>query len=169
MGPPQDDKQVGNTLPVQYKRFARLFEDPQDMRALPKHQPWDHEINFKKGFTPIAEKLRYHNPQTTRTLEEYREKGVQKGWIRKSKSPCCCNLLIAKKKEDPKGRPCGDYRLLNDGTIRDVYPLPNAQYLRDRLRKAVIYTKIDQRNAFNLIRIKEGHEWKTAFVLPSGL
>lgn len=146
-----------------------MFEDPQDMRALPQHQPWDHEINFKEGFTPVAEKLRYHNYATTRTLEEYRELGVKKGWIRKSKSPCAVNMLVAKKPGDPKGRPCGDYRMINNGTIRDVYPLPNAQYLRDRLAKAKVYTKLDQRNAFNLIRIKEGHEWKTAFVLPSGL
>jgi hypothetical protein len=41
--------------------------------------------------------------------------------------------------------------------------------LRDKLSKAKIFTKLDQRNAFNLIRIKEGHEWKYAFVVPSGL
>ena len=78
-------------------------------------------------------------------------------------------MLIAKKPGDPDGRPCGDFRGLNDATIRDQYPIPSAQYLRDRLAKAKIFTKIDQRNAFNLIRIKEGHEWKTAVLVPSGL
>jgi hypothetical protein len=47
--------------------------------------------------------------------------------------------------------------------------LPSAQYLRDKLAKAKIFTKIDQRNAFNLIRIKKGYEWKSAFLVLSGL
>ncbi|APA10428.1 hypothetical protein sscle_06g051980 [Sclerotinia sclerotiorum 1980 UF-70] len=168
-----DPPLVGETdakeIPVQYRKFAKLFEDPQDLRALPEHKPWDHEINFKEGFVPPAEKLRPHNPSTLRVWEEYRSKAEKKGWIRKSKSPCAANVLLAFKKGDPNGRPCGDYRRVNDETIRDVYPIPKAQELRDRLSKAVIYTKLDQRNAFNLIRIKEGHEWKTAFILPSGL
>jgi transposase InsO family protein len=171
---PKEEPRIAKTkvlpeIPKPYQGYASLFEDPQDWRALPEHQPWDHEINFKEGFTPPAEKLRHHNPQNLRILEEYRRKGVEKGHIRKSKSPSAVNMLIARKKEDPKGRPCGDYRLTNAGTIRDVYPIPNAQYLRDKLGKAKIYTKLDQRNAFNLIRIAKGQEWKTAFVLPSGL
>ena len=78
-------------------------------------------------------------------------------------------MLIARKKGDPKERPCVDYRELNDATIRDVYPLPNAQYLQDKLAEAVEFTVLDQRNAFNLIRIKAGYKYKTAFILPSGL
>ena len=139
------------------------------MRALPDHQPWDHEINLKPGREPPSEKLRPHSYQNLKLLEEYVQEAAKKGWIRKSKSPAAANMLIARKKGDPKGRPCVDYRGLNDATIRDVYPLPNAQYLRDKLAGAVEFTVLDQRNAFNLIRIKAGHEYKTAFILPSGL
>ena len=51
--------------------------------------------------------------------------------------------------------------------------------LRDRFRGVQIFTKLDLKVRYNLIRIKEGDEWKTAFrsryghyeymVIPFGL
>ena len=154
---------------MQYAKYSRLFENPEDFRALPEHQPWDHEINLKEGKNLPTQKLRRHRYDNTRTLEEYAQMALKKGWLRPSKSPVASNMHVAYKKDDPKGRPCGDFRELNEATIRDQYPLPNAQYLRDKLAKAKKFTKLDQRSAFNLIRIKEGHEWMTAVLFPSGL
>ncbi|KAK3529517.1 hypothetical protein QTP70_031959, partial [Hemibagrus guttatus] len=36
------------------------------------------------------------------------------------------------------------------------------------LRGATVFTKLDLRSAYNLIQIREGVEWKTAFVTPTG-
>jgi transposase InsO family protein len=72
-----------------------------------------------------------------------------------------------------------DYRSLNKVTVKNRYPLPLISEALDRLVGAKIFTKLDIRAAYNLIRIKEGHEWLTAFrtryghfeyrVMPFGL
>jgi hypothetical protein len=74
---------------------------------------------------------------------------------------------------------CVDYRGLNKVTIKNRYPLPLISGLLDQLGQAKIYTKLDLRGAYNLVRIKEGDEWKTTFrtryghfeynVMPFGL
>ena len=56
-----------------------------------------------------------------------------------------------------------DYRKLNNITIKNQYLLPNANKLQDRISQATIFTKLDLKEAYNLIHMKEGEEWKTAF------
>lgn len=46
--------------------------------------------------------------------------------------------------------------------------LPLVPATLEQLRQAKYYTKLDLRNAYNLIRIREGDEWKTAFSTTSG-
>ncbi len=36
------------------------------------------------------------------------------------------------------------------------------------LQEASIFTKLDLRNAYHLVRIRQGDEWKTAFNTPTG-
>jgi hypothetical protein len=64
-------------------------------------------------------------------------------------------------------------------TVKNRYPLPLIGEIMDRLVGAKVYTKLDLRNAYHRIRIREGDEWKTAFrtryghfeylVMPFGL
>jgi len=56
-----------------------------------------------------------------------------------------------------------DYRHLNDISIRDSYPLPLINEMLEHLAKGKVFSKLDLRSAYNLVRIKEGDEYKTAF------
>jgi hypothetical protein len=47
--------------------------------------------------------------------------------------------------------------------IKDRYPLPRMDELRDRLGKAKIFTKFDLKNGFHFLRSRKKDEWKTAF------
>ena len=71
-------------------------------------------------------------------------------------------------KKDKTLRPCIDYRGLNDVTVKNRYPLPLISSAFELLQGATIFTKLDLRNAYHLVRIREGDEWKTAFNTSSG-
>ena len=58
---------------------------------------------------------------------------------------------------------------MNSITKKNVYHLPLPQDLIEKLRGAKIFTKFDLKWGYNLVRIKEGDEWKTAFKCKYGL
>ena len=62
-----------------------------------------------------------------------------------------------------------DYRVLNEMTIKNRYPLPLISELVDKLKKARYFTSLDIRWGYNNVRIKEGDEWKGAFICNRGL
>jgi len=65
-------------------------------------------------------------------------------------------------------RPCIDYSPLNAITTKNRYPLPLMSSAFELLQSAKIFTNLDLRNAYHLVRIREGDEWKTGFNTPSG-
>ncbi|EGE08377.1 hypothetical protein TEQG_08797 [Trichophyton equinum CBS 127.97] len=95
-------------------------------------------------------------------LREYLEKVISKGWIRPSKSLAGAPILFVPKK-DGGLRMCVDYRGLNQITIKNRYPLPLISELLDRLLKAKFLGKINIRDAYTRIPIREKDRWMTAF------
>jgi len=67
------------------------------------------------------------------------------------------------KKKDGKFRRCADYRALNEVTKKDRHPLPLISEALDRLEGAKYFTKVDIKDAYHNIRIREGDEWKRTF------
>ncbi len=53
-------------------------------------------------------------------------------------------------------RPCIDYRGLNDITVKNRYPLPLMATAFELLQYATIFTKLDLRNEYHLVRIRAG-------------
>ena len=100
-------------------------------------------------------------------MKDYIKEELQKGFIRPSTSPASSGFFFVKKK-DGGLRPCIDYRGLNEMTVKFRYPLPLVPSALEQLRTAQYYTKLDLRCAYNLIRIREGDEWKTAFSTTTG-
>jgi hypothetical protein len=94
---------------------------------------------------------------------------LELGKIHPSKSPAAAPMIFVPKAHGQGLRLCVDYRGLNKVTIANRYPLPIMSELQDRVRGAKIFTKIDLKNGYNLIRIKPGYEWKMAFKTRYGL
>jgi len=72
------------------------------------------------------------------------------------------------KKKDGKLRLSADYRVLNEVTNKDRHPLPLISEALDRLWRAKYFTKLDIKDAYHNIRIREGDEWKTTFSTKPG-
>ncbi|KAL0153076.1 hypothetical protein M9458_051675 [Cirrhinus mrigala] len=98
-------------------------------------------------------------------MEEYITEALNQGFIQPSTSPAASSFFVGKK--DGGLRPCIDYRQLNS-QIKQPYPLPLVSAALEELRGAQFFTKLDLWNAYNLVRIRVGDEWKTAFVTPTG-
>jgi len=71
-------------------------------------------------------------------------------------------------KKDGKKRIVQDYRYLNEWTIKNNYLLPLISDVLENIGTKKLFTKMDLRWGYNNVRIKEGDEWKAAFMMPEG-
>src|SRR6266550_2361128 len=163
----QEGGDVAEDLPEQYREYASVFSE-EEINKLPEHSPWDHEINLIEGTTPPYGPIYPMSENKLKVLREYLDKQLETGKIRASKSPASLSILFVPK-ADGMLRLCVDYRGLNKITVKDRTPLPLMSELRERVRKAKIFTKLDLRHGYNLIRIADGDEWKTTFRTKYGL
>lgn len=95
-------------------------------------------------------------------LRKYIKKEQAAGKIREFKFSCNPPVLFVTKTSGGI-RLYVDYRRLNNLTIKNRYPLPLAEELKERLRGAKIFFKIDLKNGYNLVRIEKSHDWKLVF------
>jgi hypothetical protein len=98
-------------------------------------------------------------------METYVTESLGQGYIQPSISPVSSRVFFVK---DGGLRPCIDYRGLNQITIKYSYPLPLIASMTESLHGARFFTKLDLRSAYNLVSIKGGDEWKTAFSTTYG-
>ena len=100
-------------------------------------------------------------------VEAFLDDQLAKGYIRPSISPQTSPVFFVPKK-DRKKRMVQDYRYVNEYTIKNNYPLPLISQLVDKLKGCKLFTKMDLRWGYNNVRVKEGDEWKAAFVTHRG-
>jgi len=163
---PKDNPPENGKLPVELLPFADVF-DEKAANQLPPHRPYDCEIKLKPDSKLFYGPIYPLTEQESTALKEYIDENLAKGFIRKSKSPAGAPVLFVPKKSGEL-RMCVDYRRLNDITIRDSYPLPLINDMLEHLSKGKVFSKLDLRSAYNLVRIKEGDEFKTAFTCKYG-
>ncbi len=149
-----------------YADLAEAFSKAKATQ-LPPHRSSDCAIELLPGTTPPKGRIFPLSQPETESMKTYIEEELAKGFIVPSTSPASAGFFFVKKK-DGTLRPCIDYRGLNDITVKFQYPLPLVPPALEQLRSAKCFTKLDLRNAYNLIRIREGDEWKTAFSTTSG-
>lgn len=164
-------------VPSQYHKYLDVFSK-QGADTLPPHRSFDHTIPLEPNTQPPYGPIYSLSEPELKALRDYLDENLAKGFVRPSSSPAGAPILFVNKK-DGGLRLCVDYRGLNKVTIKNRYPLPLISEMIDRFRNAKVFSKIDLRGAYNLVRIAAGEEWKTAFrtryghyeylVMPFGL
>jgi hypothetical protein len=164
-------------IPEDYRDFADVFSKAKADTLAP-HRPYDLKIDLEDGTSPPIVPMYPLSQVELKVLREFVDENLRTGFIRPSNSSHGAPVLFVRKK-DGSLRLCVDYRGLNKISKKDRYPLPFISDLLTTAGKARIYTTLDLRHAYYLVRITEGDEWKTAFrtrygsfewlVMPFGL
>ncbi|QRW27791.1 Retrotransposable element Tf2 protein [Rhizoctonia solani] len=134
-------------LPVEFQEFQKVFSE-EFFTTLPEHCPYDIAIDLEEDKQPPYGPIYSMTPAEREALKEHIDSELAAGKIVPTTSPA--------------GAP------LNAITIKDTYALPRQDKLIEKLRHAKIFTKLDLRNGYHNIRIKEGDEWKAAFCTALG-
>ncbi|GAU44151.1 hypothetical protein TSUD_399730, partial [Trifolium subterraneum] len=146
-------------IPV-VREFSDVF--PEDISDLPPEREVEFGINLVPGTSPISMAPYRMSASELNELKKQLEELLEKKFIRPSVSPWGAPVLLVKKKEGSM-RLCIDYRQLNKVTIKNKYPLPRIDDLMDQLVGACVFSKIDLRSGYHLIRVKTEDIPKTAF------
>ncbi|VDB84221.1 Bgt-51378 [Blumeria graminis f. sp. tritici] len=157
------------TLPNHYKNFKNVFSKPKAEELAKERSNVNCEIILKPDAKMRRGRVYKMSDTELSLLKTYIDDGIQQGWIRKSKSPCACPVMFRTKPHDSALRLCVDYRAINTNTVKNAYPLPQLDDYLSKMHDAKFFTKLDLCNAFHLLRMKKGDEWKTAFISQFGL
>ena len=159
---------AGEQVPPQFRQFMGIMSK-EAADSLPEHRQYDYKIDLKEGSTPPWGPIYPLSETELKALREWLKEMENTGKIQRSTSPAGSPILFVQKPNSRGLRLCVDYRGLNKITIPNRYPLPLMQELQDRVQGARWFTKLDLKNGFNLIRMRQGDEWKTAFRTRYGL
>jgi len=156
----------GGPIPAIYRNFVEVFSKAK-AETLPPHRSTEHAIDLEPGYNLPYGQIYNLSEFELRTLKAYIEANLANGFIQRSSWPAAPPILFAMM-EDGGPRLCVNYRALNKAMVNNRYPLLLISEMLDCVREARIFTKLDLHRAYNLIRIKEGDEYKTAFRMRYG-
>jgi hypothetical protein len=157
-------------IPLKYQALSKAFQTSPlgSHNGLPPHREYDLSIELDDSKPlPSPGKIYPLSPSETDAIQEYLANALTLGQIHLSNSPLGAPCFFVKK---PNGGLCLciDYHGLNNVTCKDSYTLPLITDLFNCLGKACIYTHLDLPDAYHLVRIKAGDEWKTTFCCKFG-
>jgi len=162
----KSEMEAKKLVPEKFHKWIKVFGKKQSER-MPTRKVWDHAIDMKEEFVPRKGKVYPLSREEREEVREFVKEQLKKGYIRPSKSPQIAPVFFVGKKDEKK-RMVQDYWYLNEWMIKNNYPLPLISDVLENIGTKKLFTKMDLRWGYNNVRIKEGDEWKAAFMMPEG-
>ena len=153
-------------VPHEYWKYLNVFSKTK-LERMPVCKPWDHGIDLKQDFQPKKGWLIPLSVDEQKEVEVFLDDQLAKGYIRPSISLQTSPMFFVPKK-DGKKRMVQDYCYINEFTVKNNYPLPLISQLVDKLKGCKLFMKMNLHWGYNNIQVKEGDEWKAAFVTHKG-
>ena len=155
-------------IPPYLQDLASVFDEDRAKRLPEYRDDFALDIEMLPGAKLPSGRIYSLSQREQAALLLELEKGLASGHIVRSKASGGCPVLFVKK-GDGSLRMCVDYRALNEATKSIKAALPLIPDLVNTVQGFKIFTKLDLKSAFNLLRIKKGAEPLTAFTTRYGL
>ena len=120
------------------------------------------------GSEPVKQRVRRVTVNLRVELKKSIDSMLKRGIIRHSTSEWASPIVLVRKKPGEL-RVCIDYRVLNDATIKDAFPILNIEDLVYQLNLMLIATTFDLAECYNQVLVREEDRPKTAFATDWGL
>jgi len=146
--------------------------------TIPPHQSTDSAIDLETGYDLPYGRIHNLSEFELRMLKAYIRVCLVNRYIQRLSSLAAAPIFFGKEK-DGGLKLFVDYRVLNLAMVKNQYPLQLISEILYRIGEARICMKLDLRDAYNLIQIKEGDKYRMAsrshygqlqyWVIPFGL
>lgn len=175
--PVKESKSVEQQLKMHNKKYADMIRrypqlmNPTFSKGAPAHGVW-HKIETA-DHPPCKSKRRpiINNPAKAAAGKAAWEQMEKDGIIERvpagEPTDWTSSLHIADK-AGGGARPCSDFRLLNQKTVTDAYPLPLIRNFTHQIHGSKVFSVIDLKSAFFNVPIWPSHRHKTTTLDPWG-
>ena len=126
-----------------------------------------HRINTGNA-PPIRQKPRRLAPAMQAEADKHVKDMLKRGIIEPSESPWASPIVLVTKKDGSR-RFCSDYRLLNEVTVKDSYPIPRIEETLESLSGAQWFSTLDLASGYWQVELDQEAKEKSAFVVRGGL
>ena len=141
----EDEARQDLDLPRVICEYEDVF--PDELQGLPPYRDVDFIIGLHPSTSSISMIPHRMVPTELQELKVQLQELLDRGFIRPSTSPWGALVLFSKNR-DKTLQLCIDGQL-NRPIIKNMYPLPQIDYLFDQLREAWVYSKIDLRTSYH--------------------
>jgi hypothetical protein len=126
------------------------------------------DIPLKEGSNaPPPQPNRPQGPAKRQVVDEFIDHMLSWDVIEDSASPTSAGIVLVK--QNGKWRFCVDFRLLNEVTVGDSYPMLWADYVFSAMGGKRFFSTLDCLKGYHQLKLDQKDRWKSAFITHRGL